>query len=115
MTTMKLTHLYALAGFAPESKHAANNGLAIARDLMEKIHAKYPEISYGDLWTLAGVCAVQELGGPTVPWRAGREDAFETSCTPDGRLPDAGKKQDHIRDIFYRMVSLRVCVYKQKP
>jgi cytochrome c peroxidase len=28
---------------------------------MEKIHAKYPEISYGDLWTLAGVCAVQEL------------------------------------------------------
>ncbi|CAO0803667.1 unnamed protein product [Mucor circinelloides] len=89
--------------FAPESKHAANNGLAIARDLMEKIHAKYPEISYGDLWTLAGVCAVQELGGPTIAWRPGREDAFETSCTPDGRLPDAGKKEDHIRDIFYRM------------
>ncbi|KAI8641318.1 heme peroxidase [Parasitella parasitica] len=89
--------------FAPEANHGANNGLAIARDLMEKIHAKYPGISYGDLWTLAGVCAVQELGGPTVAWRPGREDAFETSCTPDGRLPNAGKKQDHIRDIFYRM------------
>ncbi|CAO3632592.1 unnamed protein product [Mucor hiemalis] len=90
--------------FKPESSHGANNGLAIARDLLEeKIHKKYPEISYGDLWTLAGVCAVQELGGPTIPWRPGREDAFETECTPDGRLPDAGKKQDHIRDIFYRM------------
>lgn len=49
-------------GFKPESSHGANNGLAIARDLLEeKIHKKYPEISYGDLWTLAGVCAVQEL------------------------------------------------------
>lgn len=48
-------------GFEPESAHAANNGLAIARDLLEKIHQKYPEISYGDLWTLAGVCAIQEL------------------------------------------------------
>ncbi|OBZ88537.1 Cytochrome c peroxidase, mitochondrial [Choanephora cucurbitarum] len=91
--------------FKPESLHAANNGLAIARDLLEKIHAKYPEISYGDLWTLAGVCAIQELGGPTIPWRPGRQDAIEDAkaCTPDGRLPDATKKQDHIRDIFYRM------------
>ncbi|KAI9473889.1 MAG: heme peroxidase [Benjaminiella poitrasii] len=90
--------------FEPESAHAANNGLVIARDLMEKIHQKYPEISYGDLWTLAGACAVQELGGPIIPWRPGRQDAeVATSCTPDGRLPDATKKQDHIRDIFYRM------------
>ena len=48
-------------GFEPEATHGANNGLKIARDLLEKIHAKYPEISYGDLWTLAGVCAIQEL------------------------------------------------------
>jgi hypothetical protein len=24
------------------------------------------------------------------------------SCTPNGRLPDANKVQDHLRDIFYR-------------
>ncbi|KAG1145092.1 hypothetical protein G6F37_004497 [Rhizopus arrhizus] len=90
--------------FEPESIHAANNGLVIARDLLEKIHQKYPEISYGDLWTLAGVCAVQELGGPTIPWRPGRQDVLDAkSCTPDGRLPDATKKEDHIRNIFYRM------------
>jgi cytochrome c peroxidase len=34
----------------------------------------------------------------------GRTDGISAeSCTPDGRLPDATKKQDHIRNIFYRM------------
>ncbi|KAF7727310.1 heme peroxidase [Apophysomyces ossiformis] len=90
--------------FEPEALHGANNGLKIARDLMEKIHAKYPEVSHGDLWTLAGVCAIQELGGPTIPWRPGRQDALTgEKCTPDGRLPDATKAEDHIRNIFYRM------------
>ena len=45
--------------FEPESLHAANNGLNIARDLMEKVKQEFPWISYGDLWTLAGVCAIQ--------------------------------------------------------
>ncbi|KAI7866179.1 heme peroxidase [Spinellus fusiger] len=90
--------------FSPESNHGANNGLDIARNLLEKIHAKHPDISYGDLWTLAAVCSIQEMGGPTIPWRAGREDALSAqSCTPEGRLPDGSKKEDHIRDIFYRM------------
>ncbi|KAI8993224.1 heme peroxidase [Pilobolus umbonatus] len=91
--------------FLPESKHGANNGLQIARDLLEKIHKKHPELSYGDLWTLAGVCGVQELGGPTIPWRPGRQDdpVMTKSSIPDGRLPDATKKSDHIRDVFYRM------------
>jgi cytochrome c peroxidase len=45
--------------FEPEALHGANNGLHIARELMEKVKAEFPWISYGDLWTLAGVCAVQ--------------------------------------------------------
>ncbi|KAK9474702.1 heme peroxidase [Dipodascopsis tothii] len=89
--------------FMPESGHGANNGLGVARDLLEPIHAQFPWISYGDLWTLAGVCAVQELGGPTVKWRPGRQDADASACTPDGRLPDGAQGQDHVRDIFYRM------------
>lgn len=52
----------------------------------------------------AGVVAIQEMGGPVIPWRPGRTDApSEASCPPDGRLPDAGKKAPHLRDIFYRM------------
>ena len=31
------------------------------------------------------------------------QDAVEKDTTPDGRLPDATKKEDHLRDIFYRM------------
>jgi catalase (peroxidase I) len=45
--------------FAPESLHAANSGLAVARRVLEPVKEKYPWISYGDLWTLAGVAAVQ--------------------------------------------------------
>lgn len=89
--------------FEPESAHGANAGLKTARDLLEPIKKKYPSLSYGDLWTIAGIAAVQELGGPTIPWRPGRTDGGAANCTPDGRLPDATKGADHIRTIFYRM------------
>ncbi|KAK2735773.1 heme peroxidase [Myotisia sp. PD_48] len=89
--------------FAPESDHGANAGLKHARDFLEPVKAKYPWISYSDLWTLAGACAIQEMQGPTIPWRPGRADADMSACTPDGRLPDASKEQNHIRAIFGRM------------
>jgi len=89
--------------FAPESLHGANNGLNVARGLLEGIKKDFPWISYGDLWTLAGVAAIQELGGPKVPWRPGRIDGFEKDATPDGRLPDAALGSDHVRNIFERM------------
>ncbi|TBU40080.1 heme peroxidase [Dichomitus squalens] len=94
---------YATMRFEPEAKHGANNGLNVARDLLEPIKQEFPWISYGDLWTLAGVAAIQELGGPKIPWRPGRIDGFAAQCTPDGRLPDAAQGADHVRNIFYRM------------
>jgi len=90
--------------FKPESAHGANAGLAVARELLEKVKAKHPGISYADLYTLAGVVAVKAMGGPDVKWRPGRSDiAGPESSVPDGRLPDASKSSQHIRDIFYRM------------
>ncbi|KAJ2076853.1 heme peroxidase [Coemansia sp. RSA 988] len=90
--------------FAPESGHGANAGLDAARARLEPLKKKYPNISYGDLYTLAGVVAVQELGGPTVRWRPGRNDQKTAEdCTPDGRLPDAAQGAGHVRDVFYRM------------
>lgn len=89
--------------FAPESDHGANAGLKAARDFLEPIKAKFPWITYSDLWTLAGSCAIQELGGPKIPWRPGRADKDVAACTPDGRLPDAAKDHRHIRDVFGRM------------
>ncbi|KAI0745964.1 cytochrome c peroxidase [Earliella scabrosa] len=94
---------YATMRFEPEAQHGANAGLNIARELLEDVKKEFPWISYGDLWTLAGVCAIQELGGPKVPWRPGRIDGFAAQCTPDGRLPDAAQGADHVRNIFYRM------------
>jgi cytochrome c peroxidase len=94
---------YATMRFEPESLHGANNGLNIARGLLEPIKQEFPWISYGDLWTLAGVAAVQEIDGPKIPWRPGRIDGFAKDVTPDGRLPDATQGADHIRNIFYRM------------
>lgn len=43
------------------------------------------------------------MNGPTIPWRPGREDRDVSYCTPDGRLPDGSKGNDHLRGIFYRM------------
>lgn len=89
--------------FAPESNHGANAGLINARNFLEPIKAKFPWISYSDLWIMGGVCAIQEMQGPKIPYRPGRADRDFNSCTPDGRLPDAAQGADHVRNIFYRM------------
>lgn len=109
--------------FAPEADHGANAGLKHARDFLEPVKGKYPTrctsldardkltrhtekfpwISYSDLWILGGVCAIQEMLGPKIPYRPGRSDRDVAACTPDGRLPDASQGQDHLRNIFYRM------------
>jgi len=47
--------------FDPEAKHGANAGLDIARAKLEGVKKQFPNISYGDLWTLAGVVAVHEM------------------------------------------------------
>ncbi|KAI1500123.1 mitochondrial putative cytochrome c peroxidase [Biscogniauxia marginata] len=89
--------------FAPEGDHGANAGLKVARDFLEPVKAKFPWITYSDLWILGGVCAIQEMQGPLIPYRPGREDRDAAACTPDGRLPDGAKGSNHLRDIFYRM------------
>ncbi|CAG8553274.1 9477_t:CDS:2 [Paraglomus occultum] len=89
--------------FAPESEHAANAGLKAARNKLESVKTANPAVTYSDLWSLAGVVAIQEMGGPTIPWIPGRRDAEAIAATPDGRLPDASLGANHLRDIFYRM------------
>jgi len=90
--------------FHPECSHGANAGLKVARDFLEPIKQQNPGITYADLYTLAGVVAIESMGGPKVPWRAGRTDAKDGSaCPPDGRLPDAEKDQSHVRQVFGRM------------
>ena len=61
--------------FTPECEHGANAGLAKARAILEPIKAKFPWISYADLWTLAGVVSVEAMGGESV-------GGWEVSWTP---------------------------------
>lgn len=91
--------------FKPEAAHGGNAGLHIARQLLEPIKAKYPGLSYADLYALAGTVAIEALGGPKCAFRPGRIDFEESKFTPtpDGRLPDASQGADHVRAIFYRM------------
>lgn len=89
--------------FSPEGDHGANAGLIAARDFLEPVKAKHPWITYSDLWILAGVCAIQEMQGPIIPYRPGRSDRDASACTPDGRLPDASQGSNHLRNIFGRM------------
>lgn len=90
--------------FNPEAAHGANAGLHHARNILEKVKAEFPGISYSDLWILAGNVAIEEMGGPKIGFSPGRTDKPDGSyCTPDGRLPDAAQGTDHLRDIFYRM------------
>jgi cytochrome c peroxidase len=90
--------------YESEGGDPANAGLQHARVFLEPVKAKHSWITYADLWTLAGAVAVKEMGGPDVPWQAGRTDYVDDSkLPPRGRLPDGAQGADHIRWIFYRM------------
>lgn len=80
--------------FEEELRHGANAGLDMAVKWLEPIYEKYhalgQDLSHADLYTLGGIVAIRTLGGPSIPWRAGRVDSLDPSdVTPDGRLPDA--------------------------
>jgi cytochrome c peroxidase len=49
---------------------------------------------------LAGVAAVEHMGGPKIPWKAGRTDSPTPTTVPDGRLPDASQGTKHIHQVF---------------
>ncbi|KUL89457.1 hypothetical protein ZTR_04368 [Talaromyces verruculosus] len=90
--------------YEAEGGDPANAGLQIARAFLEPVKERNPWITYADLWTLAGVVALKEMGGPDVKWLPGRTDYVDDSkLPPRGRLPDAAQGSDHLRQIFYRM------------
>jgi hypothetical protein len=51
--------------YEAEGGDPANAGLQHARVFLEPVKEKHPWITYADLWTLAGVVAIEEMGGPS--------------------------------------------------
>jgi cytochrome c peroxidase len=93
----------------PEASYGNNAGLNLARNALEPVKAAFPEITYADLYTFAGKVAIEEAGGPTIPYATGRVDMENgrTSALKD-RLPNADmgyvpRTTQHIRTIFNRM------------
>jgi len=87
-----------------EGGDPANAGLQHARAFLEPVKRKYPWVTYADLWTMAAVVAIKEMGGPEIAWEGGRTDFTDDSrIPPRGRLPDGAQGADHIRFIFNRM------------
>jgi len=90
--------------YEAEGGDPANAGLQHARVFLEPVKSKHPWITYSDLWILAGVVAVQEMGGPEIEFKAGRTDFVDDSrLPPRGRLPDGAQGAEHIRFVFGRM------------
>jgi peroxiredoxin len=94
--------------YEAEGGDPANAGLQHARTFLEPVKGAHPWVTYADLWTLAGVVAIEAMGGPAIPWREGRSDfADDSTLPPRGRLPDGSKAADHLRQVFYRMGCVR--------
>ncbi|KHN36018.1 Putative L-ascorbate peroxidase 3 [Glycine soja] len=59
----------------------------VSLERIEEVKAKYPKVSYADLYQLAGVVPVEVTGGPTMDFVPGRKDSLESPV--EGCLPDA--------------------------
>ena len=55
--------------FKEELAHGGNAGLHKLVDALEPIKARYPDVSYADMYTLAGKVAIESAGGPQISWR----------------------------------------------
>lgn len=89
----------------PRSRYADNVGLDLPRRFLEPIRLLNPQLSYSDIWVLAGYEAVETLGGPHIEFRAGRVDVDEggANAPREERLPSAMDSTDSIRAKFARM------------
>ena len=55
--------------FKEELAHGGNAGLHKLVDRLEPLKARYPDVSYADMYTLAGKVAIESAGGPQISWR----------------------------------------------
>ncbi|CEP64987.1 uncharacterized protein LALA0_S16e00100g [Lachancea lanzarotensis] len=88
--------------FKKEASDVLSKGLENATKFLDPIHSEYPWLSHGDLYTLGGVTALQELGGPKTPWRPGRVDTGPETVPAHGRLPIPEGNASYVRNYYDR-------------
>jgi len=85
----------------------ANNGLAEIINGIEPVYQKYKDwLSRADYWVLVAHVAVQDAGGPNMPYYSGRIDC--TAYPPAGRLPNAEKNWTEVNNVFVQRMGLDV-------
>lgn len=95
--------------FEPESAYYENARLDIAREAMENVESLHPELNgshVSDLWVLASYVAIEEMGGPRIEFREGRNDAAEggDAATPEEeRIPAHDDPHQVLREKFARL------------
>ncbi|OEU23718.1 putative cytochrome c peroxidase [Fragilariopsis cylindrus CCMP1102] len=102
--------------FQTEAADPENAGLEVARAFLEPVKAKYPDISYSDLWILASYVGLENTGGPVIPFSPGRTDhpdetywtdpntGVTGSLDADGTVIGWEGLSHHVRnEVFYRM------------
>ncbi|KAJ3037603.1 hypothetical protein HDV00_001491 [Rhizophlyctis rosea] len=83
-----------------------HGGLDLARNRLDPVKERFPEVTYADLYVLCGVVAVKELGGPSIPWRAGRKDiqlGDQVHKDQEGRFPLPEDTKETMFSKFARM------------
>lgn len=86
-----------------ELNRSQNRGLSLAVARLRPVKSKFPTLSHADLFTLAGVVAIEHMGGPKIPFTGGRVDKPVSEVPPDKRLPDEKQGAAHVKQIFSRM------------
>jgi len=87
--------------FEPENSDGANAGLGIVHDLLLPVKRNHPDLSWADLYIVAGCVGIEFIGGPAIPVNLGRSDDVDgTRCPANGRLPDASQGAAHLRALF---------------
>ena len=74
--------------FKEELAHGGNAGLHKLVDRLEPLKARYPDVSYADMYTLAGKVAIESAGGPQISWR-------EPTPVPPPLCTDHGAAASH--------------------
>jgi cytochrome c peroxidase len=91
----------------PERSYDDNLGFGHVEAELLAIASDFPECSAADVFVLAGYLAIQQLGGPTIPFCPGRVDFPEgsgaASCPMAGRLPHVSSTPAQLRETFGRM------------
>ncbi|KAF5795985.1 putative L-ascorbate peroxidase [Helianthus annuus] len=87
-----------------EQNHGPNVGLDTAVELLEPIKQKFPLVSYGDFYMMAGIVAVESTGGPQITFNPGRTDL--DAPPPEGRLPLPNQGPDQLRNVFVNTMGL---------